>query len=191
MRSTEEGFVDMVEDDFFRLVANARNPDRLFAVRSNKNKLFYTGSCSGGLQALVGRWYTEHILVLLFSREGYLRDICRQELPQFRLPPEQLYHDINDGEFHELLRAEYGFEAGMVRVRQFMVQDENCVFSVGPLGWGDHQTIAEMLASPEGLADQGWDQARELICEFINRGLHIIDWANEWRMLDTEGRDAG
>jgi hypothetical protein len=181
----------MADDDFFRLVADARNPDRLFAVRSNKHKNFYAGFCSSGMQGLVGRWYAEHILVLLFSKEGYLREIRRQKLPQFHTTPEQPYLDVNDGEFHEFLLAEYGFEPGMVRVQQFLVQDEGCGFSVGPLPWEFNRTLAEMLAAPEELAEGRWAEDRELIRDFINRGQHVIDWANDWRMLDSEGRDAG
>src|SRR5262245_55349658 len=105
------------DDDFYRLVAEARNPERVFAVQSNKSQGFYAGSLSDGSQVLIGRTGAEAILVLLFSKRGGLYDIRRVKLPPFGRPPEKDYQDLNDHEFHEYLLKEFGFTPGVVRIQ--------------------------------------------------------------------------
>src|SRR5215472_8323470 len=92
--------------DFWRLVAAARDPERLFPVRSNKYCDFYAGRLPDGTQVLIGRAGAEKILVLSFSEWGGLTDIRRSELPPFGRPPEEPHLDVNDAEFHEYLREE-------------------------------------------------------------------------------------
>src|SRR5262245_19321247 len=128
------------DQDFWQLVAAARNPERLFAVRSNKYCAFYAGHAPHEMQVLIGRTTGEKVLVLLFSKWGGLYDIQRRNLPAFREPPEERHLDVNDAEFHGYLKQEFGFTPGLVRVQQFLVADDDCGFWVGPLPWHMNQT---------------------------------------------------
>jgi hypothetical protein len=182
-----EGLIAMAGDDFFRLVVEARDPERVFAVQSNKYRGYYAGSLPDGTQALVGRWGAERILVLLFSKWGGLYDIRRKNLPRFYRPPEQDYRALNDAEFHEYLLREFGFRPGVVRVQPFLVADDDCGFWVGPLPWHFNQ----FLAAPNEYTAEEQANYREMIRAFIARGQCVLDWGNEWSILDVEGADAG
>jgi hypothetical protein len=175
------------DDDFYRLVAEARNPERVFAVQTNKRQGFYAGFLSDGTQVLIGRTGTEKILVLLFSKWGGLYDIRREKLPCFEKPPENDYLDLNDAEFHEYLLKEFGFMPGVVRIRQFLVADDSCGFWVGPLPWHFNQ----FLAAPNEYTPEEQVNYREMIRAFIGRGQCVLDWENDWRILAADGGDAG
>jgi len=175
------------DDDFYRLVADARNPDRLFAVQSNKYHGFYAGSLSDGMQVLVGRTGAEKILVLLFSKWGGLYDIQREELPPFQRPPEKDHLDLNDAEFHGYLLKMFGFTPGVVRIQQFLVADDDCGFWLGPLPWHFNQ----FLAAPNDYTAEEQADYREMIRDFLGRGQCVLDWGNTWRILDVNGVEVG
>ncbi|MGL6074651.1 MAG: hypothetical protein ACRC8S_10865 [Fimbriiglobus sp.] len=179
-----------LKDDFFRLVVAARNPDRLFAVESNKGRAYYAGILPNGDQALIGRASTQSILIVLFSGDGYLQHIEQQQLPRFQMPPEEVHLDVNDEEFQAFLNREYGFRSGTIWVRKFSVQVEDSLW-VDALPWSFNDAISEMMASIVGFADEEWAYERKLISDFIHREQHVIEWADNWRILDREGRDVG
>src|SRR5262245_5245841 len=116
--------------EFYRLVAEARDPERLFPIQTNKYHGYYAGHLPDGTQVLVGRIRAEKILVLYFSKWGGLYDILRRKLAQFRRPPEAQHLAVNDSEFLDYLHKEFGFRPGLVRVQQFLVADDECGFSV-------------------------------------------------------------
>jgi len=178
---------DTDERDFFRLVTEARNPERLFAIRSNKYCAFYAGHASDGMQILVGRIRAEKILVLLFSKWGVLYDIQRRQLPQFSQPPEKRHLPVNDEEFRRYLRKEFGFKSGLVRVEQFSVSDDECGFWVGPLPWH----VNQFLAAPEKHTPEEQAEYRQSIRQFIQRGVCILDWGDDWWVLEADGVEAG
>jgi hypothetical protein len=165
----------------------ARDPERLFPVRSNKYCAFYAGHLPDGKQVLIGRWAAEKILVLSFSKWGGLYDIQRRKLPSFRQPPEERHLDVNDAEFHEYLRKEFGFTPGLVRVQQFLVADDDCGFWVGPLPWHMNQTLTEL----EEYTPQEQAEYQESIRQFIGRCVCVLDWGNDWWILETDGVEAG
>jgi hypothetical protein len=175
------------DQDFWRLVAAARNPERLFAVRSNKYCAFYAGHCPDGTQVLIGRTAAEKILVLSFSEWGGVYGIQRRTLPSFRQPPEESHLDVNDVEFHHYLRKEFGFTAGLVRVLQFLVSDDDCGFWVGPLPWHFNQ----FLAAPEKSTTEEQAEFRETIRQFIARDVSVLAWENDWWVLEADGVEAG
>jgi len=177
----------MAADDFYCLVAEARNPERLFAVQSNKYHGVYAGSLPNRGQVLVGLSGSEKILALLFSNWGGLYDIRRRELPRFHKPPEEAHQALNDAEFHAYMRKQFGFLPGVVRVRQFLVADDDCGFCVCPLPWHFNR----FLATPSQYTAEEQTDYRKLILDFIGRGLYVLDWGNAWRILDADGRDAG
>lgn len=173
--------------DFWHLVGTARNPERLFPVRSNKHFGFYAGHLSDGTQVLIGRTRAERILVLVFSKWGGLHDIRRGKLPEFRKPSEEQHLDVNDAEFHDHLQTEFGFKPGLVHVQQFLVADDDCGFWVGPLPWHYNQ----FLAAPEEYAPEERAEYQENIRKFIARGVCVLDWGNDWRILEADGLEAG
>jgi hypothetical protein len=175
------------EQDFYRLVAEARNPERLFPIRSNKYCDFYAGHLPDGTQVLIGRTRNERILVLFFSKWGGLSDIQRRELPPFLKPPERPHFDVSDVEFHEYLHQEFGFKPGLVHVQQFLVADDECGFWVGPLPWH----VNQFLAAPEKYTAEEQAEYRESIRKFIRRGVCVLDWGDEWRVLEANGVEAG
>ncbi len=173
--------------EFWRLVAVARNPSRLYSVRSNKYCSFYAGHLPDGSQVLIGRTAAEKILALYFSKRGGLYDIQRRTLPRFEAIPEEPHLDVNDADFHDYLRKEFGFQPGLIRVEQFSVADDECGFCVGPLPWH----FNEFLNAPEDHTAEEQAQYRQFICEFIARGVCVVDWGNDWWVLEADGVEAG
>jgi hypothetical protein len=168
--------VEASDRDFWRLVATARNPERLFRVRSNKYCAYYAGHFPDGTQVLIGRRRAEKILVLSFAEWGGLCDVHRRVLPPFDQLPEEAHLAVNDAEFHQYLRKEFGFSPGLVHVQQFQVADEACGFWVGPLPWHVNQFLAELEQhTPDEQAE-----FRESIRQFIERGVCVLDWGNDW-----------
>jgi hypothetical protein len=178
------------DQEFWRLVATARNPERLFPVRSNKFCAFYAGHLPDAMQVLIGRTAAEKILVLSFGRWGVLYNVHRRALPPFRQPPEAPHLEVNDVEFHDYLRKELGFTPGLVRVQQFRVSDDDCGFWVGPFPWHFDRFLARPEEyGPEDIEEQA--QYRERIREFIARGVCVLDWGNDWWVLEADGVEAG
>lgn len=172
-------------DGFYERVIRAKDPNRLFPVRSNKWFEFYAGRLvKDDFQALIGLTPEHSMLLLTFANHGALYDIERVKLPEFDRPPEEQYLLVNNDEFHEFLSREYSFEPAIVRVKQFLVSDEGCEFSVGPLAW-HHERF---LVNPE---DEGppeeQDRCRQLIIDFLDRSEGVLDWGNEWYVLDADG----
>jgi hypothetical protein len=175
------------DQDFWRLVAAARDPERLFSVRSNKYCAFYAGHAPDEMQVLIGRTLAEKVLVLFFSKSGGLYDIQRRKLPLFKKRPEKRHLHVNDAEFHAYLKQEFGFRPGLVRVAPFLVADDDCGFWVGPLPWHMNQTLAQLEEyTPEEQAEY-----RESIRQFIARRVCVLDWGNDWYVLEADGVEAG
>jgi hypothetical protein len=179
--------VEASDQDFWRLVAAARNPERLFPVRSNKYCAFYADHLPEGTQVLIGRTAAEKILVLSFSKWGGLYGIQRRKLPPFRHPPEERHLHVNDAELHEYLRKDFGLRPGLVRVQQFLVADDDCGFWVGPLPWH----VNQFLAAPKEYTPEEQSEHRESIRQFIARGVCGLDWANDWWVLEADRVEAG
>jgi hypothetical protein len=179
--------MDVSDRDFWRLVAAARNPERLFPVRSNKYCAFYAGHLPDGTQILIGRTAAEKLLILSFSKGGGLYDIQRRKLPPFRHPPEEAHLDVNNAELHDYLRKEFGFRPGLVRVQQFLVADDDYGFWVGPLPWH----VNQFLEAPEEHTPEAQANYRESVCQFIARDVCVLDWANDWWVLEADGLEAG
>jgi hypothetical protein len=156
-------------------------------VTARKYFGFYAGHLPDDMQALIGRWGAEKILVLSFSKWGDVYDIQRRTLPPFGNPPEEPHLDVNDAEFHNYLRQEFGFQPGLVRVHQFVVADDECGIWVGPLPWADNQ----FLAAPEEYTPEEQAERRESIREFLARDVCVLDWGNDWRVLEANGVEAG
>ena len=183
----ERDSMDASNQDFWRLVAMARNPFRLFAIRSNKYHSFYAGHLPDGLQALIGRTRDKSILLISFSTWGALYNIQRITLPQFQHPPEELHQFVNDTEFHKKLEMEFGFKPGLVRVQQFLVSDDECGFSVGPFpGY-----IDQFLEAPEQDTPDEQAECYEQVRQFIARGVCVLNWGNDWHVLEANGVEAG
>jgi hypothetical protein len=175
------------ESDLYRLVAEARNPDRLFSVRTTKENGFYAGHLPDGTQVLVGRTRAEKILLLFFTTSGWLYDIQRRQLPQIRTAPETPYLDVNDAEFHEYLLEQFRFTPRLVRVVGFLVTDDESGFWVGPLpGHFD-----QFLDAPGKYSAEERSEYPEMIRSFILRGGHVVDWGNDWRILNADGIEVG
>jgi hypothetical protein len=174
-------------EEFYRRIAEARNPDRLFSIRSNKYCDFYAGFLPDAMQILIGRTRAEKILALFFGKSGGLYDIQRKKLPQFQQTPEEPQLDVNDAEFHEYLREEFGFQSGLIRVQQFLVADDDCGFWVGPLPWHFNQ----FLNTTEEYTYEEQSDYREIIRQFIEREVCVLSWGNDWRVLEADGIEAG
>jgi len=171
-------------DSIFQRVVDAKNPDRLFPVRSNEQYGFYAGRLvDANMQALIGVRSERSVLLLTFANHGALYDIERVELPQFNVPPEGQFLWFNGREFHEFLSREYSFEPNLVRVHRFLVSDDDCGFWVGPLPWHYEQFLAHPL---EYSAEEQREYAQQII-RFIDRGAAVLDWGNEWYVLDFDG----
>jgi hypothetical protein len=175
------------ENGFWRMVAEARRPDRLFAVRSNNVCGFYAGLLADGSQVLIGRSGAEKILLVLFNKGGDLSDVRRHPLPRFRRPPERRHREVNDAEFHDYLLQEFGFRPGLVQVHRFAIADEKCIFAVDALPWHVNQSLAELAEWT--VKEQA--EFRKDIRQFIERGVCVLHWRNDWWVLETNGVEAG
>ncbi len=172
-------------ESIYERVVRARNPDRLFPVRSNERYGFYAGRLvDDSAQALIGLRDDRSMLLLTFTNNGWLYDIARVNLPQFAVPPEDKHLWVNEQEFHEFLFREYSFEPALVRVNRFLVSDDECGFWVGPLPWHFEQ----FLADPKEYSPEEQREYQQLIIDFIDRDAAVLDWGNEWYVLDIDGR---
>ena len=94
---------------------------------------------------------------------------------------------MNDAEFREHLRQEFGFASGLVRVQQFSLVDDDYGFWVGPLPFHYDQ----FLTAPEEYTREEQAEHRESIREFIARGVCVLGWCNDWWVLETDGVEEG
>src|SRR5438874_13266648 len=98
----------------------SQSDQRLFTIQSDPCRYFYAGSLPGGRQALIGRSVYGQIEMAVFDAGGDLLEICRSDLPSPPVEPDSdLIREVDEDEFHEYLRKEYGFTPGVIRIKEF------------------------------------------------------------------------
>ncbi len=72
-------------------------------------------------------------------------------------------------------------------MQQFQVRDDDCGFSLGQLPWHVNQSLAALQEStPEEQAE-----FRKNIRQYIARGVGVLDWGNDWWVLEADGVEEG
>jgi hypothetical protein len=158
--------------------------DGPFPVRSCPGHSFYAGHLLGSRQALVVRCVLGYIVVGVFDQGGKLLKTFRKELPSSLLFPGHMpgYFDVDEGEFLEYLRKEFGFTPGLIRVREFRLPEEKLAVYRLP------DFYQEFLKDPQALAFD--DELRQYLPGQIQRwrdeGRFVLQWGNDF-WLDSNG----
>jgi hypothetical protein len=165
-----------------RLVAEARRPDRLYPIRSNKYYGFYTGRLPGGHQAMVtGGTHGYELHADIFDSEGNFVGVERRKT-NFTEPPEESYLDVNDAELHAYLRLEFGFEPGLIRIKR-PLESADADFALKPLSSFQEAFLQDPTEGPYG------PPAREQVdrlMEWLKNGEFALHLGNEYEM-DSDG----
>jgi hypothetical protein len=99
----------------------AGNADEmLFPINGEPARYFYAGSLPEGRQALIGRSLDGEMVVAVFDFKGELQQVIHHELPSPPVIPDCPYgREVNEVQFAEYLKKQFGFAAGPIRVREF------------------------------------------------------------------------
>src|SRR6266849_369882 len=98
--------------------------DKLFPIQSAPERDFYAGHLPGGRQALIARSVYPKIVVAVFDSGGSLFDVVRRDLPCPQVDGKPLLREVDEDEFHEYLKREFGFTPGLVRIKAFCIPEE-------------------------------------------------------------------
>jgi hypothetical protein len=92
----------------------------LFPINGEPARYFYAGSLPEGRQTLIARFLDGEILVVVFDANGELGQAIRHELPSPPVIPDCAYgREVDEAQFAEYLKEQFGFTPGQIRVREF------------------------------------------------------------------------
>jgi hypothetical protein len=167
-------------DRLRELAAHASRPDRLYPVRTNEDYGFYCGQLADGRQALATIDVRLLLVVALFDVAGNLVGEEERDLAGRWPIPAHGYPEVDHAELQEYLRAEFGVEPAVIRVRQF-VTDRVVIF---PLP-GHYQ---EFLDDPQSPSFERGQRERfpAYIKEWIEGEHFVLLWGNDY-WLDKNG----
>jgi hypothetical protein len=161
------------------LVRDACRPDRLYPIRSEKHYGHYAGHLPDGRQALITCSCLQEVRAFLFTRDGDYLGVEHRK-PVLTAVPEEPYLDVNDAELRAYLVAEFGFTPGLIRVKRFDEPSE--WVSVEPLT----HYLADFVADPESVPEDGREGALEELREWIEAGEFVLNtWNDYW--VDANG----
>jgi hypothetical protein len=158
--------------------------DGPFPVQSCPAHFFYPGHLPKDRQALIARCVYGCIIVVYFDRGGTLLKTQRTDLPSSLLYSGHMpgYFDVDEDEFHEYLRKEFGFKPGLIRVREFHLPDELLAVYRLP------EFYQDFLKDPNDPAFD--DELRQYLPGQIKRwreeGRFVLQWGNDF-WLDSSG----
>jgi hypothetical protein len=157
--------------------------DLLFPIRSAPGKYFYAGHLPGCRQALIARSVYGQLIAPMFDGHGNLTGIVRQELPSPPvLPDSGEVREVDEDDFHEYLRREFGFSPGLIRIKEFHIPQE--MFAVYHLP----QQYREFLDNPKSTAFGAEERQAfpGLIRRWLEQGQFVLEWGNDF-WLDSTG----
>lgn len=96
--------------------------ERLFPVLGEPARCFHAGHLPDRRQVLVGWGASGTVIVAFFDAGGNLLEVVRR--------PDYTF-EVDDDEFEEYLKQEFGFTPGLIRIKEFHIAGED--FAVYPL----------------------------------------------------------
>jgi hypothetical protein len=166
-----------------RVMQRETNGDLLFPIRSVPERYFYAGHLPEGRQVLIARSVYGQMIAAIFDSGGNLIQVIHQELPSPPvLPDSGEIREVDDGDFQEFLRREFGFSPGLIRIKEFRIpQDRFAVYHLP-------QHYREFLENPNSQAFD--EEEREAIPGLIHQwnewGQFVLEWGNDF-WLDSTG----
>ncbi len=157
--------------------------DLLFPIRSAPERYFYAGHCPEGRQALIARSVYGQLIAAIFDVGGNLMQVIHQELPSPPvLPATGEIREVDEDDFQQYLRREFGFSPGLIRIKEFRVPQ--ALFAVYHLP----QHYRGFLENPNSPAFD--DELREafpgLIRQWNEWGQFVLECGNDF-WLDRTG----
>jgi hypothetical protein len=158
--------------------------DGLFPIQSCPAHSFYAGHLSAGRQALIAKCVYGYIILAVFDAGGTLLRSMRKDLPSTLLFPGHMrgYYEVEESEFHEYLRREFGYTPGLIRVREFHLPEEMLAVYRLP------EFYQDFLKDPNGRDFD--DELRQYLPDQIKRwreeGRFVLQWGNDF-WLDVNG----
>src|SRR5262249_34962197 len=124
----------------------------------------------------------ELLLLPTFDREGNLLEVQRRDLEGvLTRDPDSRYSDINEGELLDYLRREFGFELGLIHVKEFEISWEE--LDLGHGGLTIHllpRRVEELQGVNEGGRSFLVDDDAQFLHRWLLRGDFVIDdWGND------------
>ncbi len=158
--------------------------DGPFPIQTCLSHGFYAGQLPAGRQALVARCVHGYIVVAVFDGGGTLLKTVRRDLPSRLLFPGHMpgYYEVDEGEFHDYLKQEFGFAPGLIQVREFHLPEELLAVYRFP------EFYQDFLKDPNDPTFD--DELRNYLPGAIERwreeGRFVLQWGNDY-WLDKKG----
>jgi hypothetical protein len=157
--------------------------DLLFPIRSAPERYFYAGHLPDGRQALIARSVYGQLIAAICDGGGNLTQVVHQELPSPPvLPDSGEIREVDEDEFREYLRREFGFSPGLIRIKEFHIPEGMfAVYHLPP-------HYREFLENPNGPSfDEEERQAFPgLIRQWNECGQFVLEWGDDF-WLDSTG----
>ena len=168
----------LIDPDLQLLIEDARRPDRLYPIQSNKYYGFYAGHLPDGRQALVTVGLQEEVRLHLFDRAGtFLR--VEVATAQFTQAPEESFLSVNDEELHRWLAERYGFSAGLIRIKQFY--DPDADFDIEPF---PHH-FEDLIAGDRNFTRADRERYPRYIREWCQERAFVLKSCNDYWLDDA------
>jgi hypothetical protein len=160
-----------------RVLERDANGDLLFPIRSATERYFYAGHLPHGRQALVARSGYGQLVVAMFDGGGNLTQVIHRELPS---PPvlhdSNEFREVDNDDFQEYLRCEFGFAPGLIRIKAFRIPQE--MFAVYHLPEHYQAFLQDPNGSAFGEEERqafpGWIQ------QWHEQGQFVLEWGNDY-----------
>lgn len=159
------------------------NGDLLFPIRSAPGRYFYAGHLPEGRQALIARSVYGQMVAAILDSGGNLVQVIHHELPSPPvLPDSDEIREVDEDDFPEYLRREFGFSPGLIRIKEFRIPQE--MFAVYHLP----QHYREFLVNPKSPAfgEEERTVFPGLIRQWNEWGQFVLEWGNDF-WLDSTG----
>jgi hypothetical protein len=145
-------------------------------VKTNEDYGFYCGRLADGRQALATLDVRLLLVVTLFDAAGMLAGEEERDLAGRWPIAEHGYPEVDHAELHDYLRAEFGFEPGVICVRGFATGRA----AIAPLP-GHYQEFVDDPESP--CFDVGQrERLPEYIKEWVECEEFVLFWGNDYTM---------
>ncbi len=165
------------------MIERDANGDLLFPICSAPERYFYTGQLPDGRQALIGRSAHGQLISVICDSRGNLMQVIHHELPTSSvLPDSGEIGEIDEDDFQDCLRREFGFSQGLIRIKEFGIPDEK--FAVYHLP----ARYREFLENPHSptFSEEDLGEFPGLIRQWHELGQFVLEWGNDY-WLDSTG----
>ncbi len=121
------------------------------------------------------------MIAAFFEAAGNLADVQRRSLAgQLTRPPEDPCLEVNNKELHAWLRKEFGFKPSLIRVKSFLIEEEQISVEAFP------SHFQEFLEDPNQFDDEERQHYPESIRSWIEEGAFVLIWDND-HWMDQNG----